>query len=162
MKKMEDGRVKMEERGAASSSFFHLHSSIFPLRSPVLRLRFRGLTLAEVLATITIMAIVLPVLMQGISIASGLASVTKQRAQALALAQNKLDELILTGDWQTASMNGDFSPDYPEYTWDANVGDWEELNMQQLQVVVHWSSRGVARDVTLNTLVYNNPEVATQ
>ncbi len=114
-------------------------------------------TLAEVLAAITIVAIVLPVAMQGISIATGLASVTRQRAEAVALAQSKLNELVISGQWDTAAISGDFAPDHPDYRWEALAGDWEEANMRQLQVTVSWTSRGSQRQVVLATLIYANP-----
>lgn len=118
-------------------------------------------TLAEVLAAITIIAIVLPVAMQGITIATGLASVTRQRAVAVALAQSKLNELVITGQWGTAATSGDFAPDHPDYRWEALATDWEEANMRQLQIRVVWTSRSSERQVVLSTLVYNT-QGATQ
>ena len=111
-------------------------------------------TLAEVLAAITIIAIVLPVAMQGISIATGLASVTRQRAEAVALAQSKLNELVITGQWDTAAISGDFAPEHPDYRWEALASDWEEANIRQLQITVAWTSRNSQRQVVLSTLVY--------
>ena len=118
-------------------------------------------TLAEVLAAITIIAIVLPVAMQGISIATGLASVTRQRAEAVALAESKLNELVITNQSQTAAISGDFAPQHPDYRWEALASDWEEANMRQLQITVAWTSRGSQRQVVLSTLVYVN-QGATQ
>jgi prepilin-type N-terminal cleavage/methylation domain-containing protein len=116
--------------------------------------RRRGVTLAEVLAAIAIMVIVLPVIMQGISIATGLASITRQRAQATSLAQSKLNELVATNQWQTAALNGDFGADAPGYQWQASATDWEEANLTQLQVSVTWTNRGTPREVILDTLIY--------
>lgn len=116
--------------------------------------RRSGLTLVEVLATISVVSIVIPVVMQGISISTGLASVTRQRSEAVMLAQSKLDELLVSGDWQAAELSGDFAPEYPNYQWQAVVSDWEEMDMQQVELVVTWSSRGTEREVRLGTLVY--------
>lgn len=114
----------------------------------------RSFTLVEVLATISVISIVIPVIMQGISIATGLASITRQRAEVVALAQSKLDEMIITGEWQSAQLSGDFSPDHPNYQWQVLVSDWDELDMKQLQIGVTWISRGAQREVQLSTLVY--------
>lgn len=122
--------------------------------APPLRQGLAAFTLAEVLAAITIIAIVLPVAMQGISIATGLAGVTRQRAEAVSLAQSKLNELVITGAYDIATMSGDFAPDHPDYRWEAVANDWEETNMRQLQVTVIWTSRGSQRHVVLSTLVY--------
>lgn len=124
--------------------------------------RYRGLSLAEVLATVVIIAIVIPAAMQGISIATGMAGLTRQKAEATALAQAKLNELIATGDWQTNTTSGDFGPQWPAYHWQVNASDWEETNMRQLQMVVSWVHRGTPREVVLTTLAYNGTGVVSQ
>lgn len=117
--------------------------------------KFRhGMSLAEVLATIAIVAIVIPVAMQGVSLATALASVTRQRAEATTLAESKLNELMLSGQWQTAALGGDFGADWPGYRWQAAVNNWDEADMRLLEVQVNWSSRGTDREVKLSTLVY--------
>jgi prepilin-type N-terminal cleavage/methylation domain-containing protein len=116
--------------------------------------RRRGLTLVEVLATISVISIVIPVVMQGISIATGLASITRQRAEAITLAQSKLDDLLLSGDWQATQLSGDFAPDYPGYQWEAAVNDWEEVDMKQIDFTVTWVSRGTPRQIQLSSLIY--------
>lgn len=116
--------------------------------------RHRGVTLAEVLATVAIMAVVIPVAMQGISVATGLAGLTRQRAEATALAQSKLNELVVLGEWQTANLSGDFGDAWPDYRWKADVSNWEEADMEQLDVVVSWTSRRGPRQIVLSTLVY--------
>ncbi len=121
-----------------------------------------GFTLIEVLVTISVISIVIPVIMQGISIATALASVTRQRAEVVTLAQSKLEELVISGEWQTGDLSGDFSPDYPNYQWQASVTEWDELDMMQLQLNVTWASRGTQREVVLSTLIYVPAEEVTQ
>lgn len=119
-----------------------------------------GFTLVEVLATISVISIVIPVIMQGVSISTGLAGLTRQRAEAVTLGQSKLDELVISGDWEGADLSGDFSPDYPNYQWQAAVSDWDELDMKEIDLVVTWISRGSPREIQLSTLVYI-PETTT-
>lgn len=126
------------------------------MSSPSPRPHRRGLTLIEVMATITVMAIVLPVAMRGIALAGSVAGLTRQRAQATALAESKLDELLLTQEWQLGDESGDFGSDFAGYRWESVVGEWEETNMRQLQVSVIWVNRGNQRQVVLSTLVYDS------
>ena len=49
------------------------------------------MTLAEVLATIAIVVIVIPVAMRGVGLATSLASLTRQRAEAVALGGLKAE-----------------------------------------------------------------------
>jgi type II secretory pathway pseudopilin PulG len=114
----------------------------------------RGFTLVEILATFVLVAIILPVAMKGISLATTMASLSKERIEAATLAETKLAELLATGEWQNGNLSGDFSPDWPKYRWSAEVQDWQETTLRQLDVRVEWESRGMKRDVQLTTLVY--------
>src|SRR3954465_11642520 len=56
--------------------------------------RARGFTLVEVLATIALIAIVLPVAMYGIQLCLQTSSMAKRQAEAATLAEGKLQELV--------------------------------------------------------------------
>ena len=125
-------------------------------RQSLSRRRRRGLTLIEVLATIVLMGIVLPVAMHGISLCLATASVARQRSEAAGLAEAKLNELLATGDWQFGTMSGDFGEAWPEYHWTGGTSDFSDPTLRQLSVRVFWASRGQQRDVTVTTLVYQS------
>jgi type II secretion system protein I len=113
----------------------------------------RGFTLAEVLATLAVLAIVLPVVMAALSQSVRVASRTRQRAVALELAQSKLAEVMALGEWQNAG-GGDFGEAYPGFRWALAVAPWDEANTEQVQVQVSWTNQGAAESVTLTTLAY--------
>lgn len=115
-----------------------------------------GFTLIEVLATLLLLAIVLPVIMNAISLATSAGSVAKQRSDAYTLCESKLDELVATGQWQYGNLGGDFSPDFPRYRWTASMADWTDPTVQELDVHVLWTMRGREQDLMLSTLVYPN------
>ena len=114
----------------------------------------RAFTLVEVLATLTLMAIILPVAMHGVSIALALAGDAKHRVEAAGLAEAKLNELLATGGLQGPDLSGDFGPDRPQYRWSAEVADWDEPMLREVTVRVAWTSRNVERSVALTTLLY--------
>ena len=124
------------------------------MNSPYSIRRRRAFTLVEVLATLTLAAIVLPVAMKGISMATAAAAETRRRVEATALAGNQLAELVATGGWQAPGLSGDFSPEWPDYQWTAEVTDWQGTTLKQLQVRVTWTSRGSEHSLALTTLVY--------
>ena len=111
-------------------------------------------TLVEVLATLVLAAVILPVAMRGISLALTAAGESRHRMEAASLAQNKLADLIATGEWQSADLSGDFGEDRPGYRWQADVSDWDGTTLRQISVSVNWTSAGRERDVALTTLVY--------
>jgi prepilin-type N-terminal cleavage/methylation domain-containing protein len=123
--------------------------------------RRRGLTLIEVLATIVLVGIVLPVAMNGISLCLASASIARQRSEAASLAEAKLNELVATGDWQYGMASGDFGEAWPEYHWTAGTSTWSDPAVQQLSVRVFWVGRGQERDIILTTLVYQGTGTGT-
>jgi general secretion pathway protein I len=121
--------------------------------------RPRAFTLVEVLATLMLMAIVFPVLMQGVTLSSRLADDARRRTEASGLAEGKLAEIVATNEWQQASLSGDFGPDLPGYRWQANTAPWAQdttnVGMQQIDVQVFWSARGHEDSLQVSTLAYN-------
>ncbi len=117
--------------------------------------RREAFTLVEVLASLVLVAIILPVAMKGISIAAGVTDVATRRMEAAGLADSVMAELIASGDLSDGQIKGDFGEDYPRYTWEAEVAEWEETYLNRVDVTVAWISRGKERSVTLSTLVYN-------
>ena len=113
-----------------------------------------GFTLVEALATLVLVAIILPVAMRGISLATAAAGHARRQVEAAALAEARLAELVSTGAWQDADLAGDFGDDYPGYAWTAAVTERKEATLRQLDVRVTWVARGAERSVTLSTLVY--------
>ncbi len=129
------------------------------------RRRRRGFTLIEVLAALMLLAIALPVVMQGITLASSAGSLAKRRTEAGGLAESKLNELVATNAWQSNSLSGDFGPDWPDYTWTAELLTWSQgqglgtqgsNTVQQLDVHVLWRSGIGQQSVTVSTLVYQS------
>ncbi len=116
--------------------------------------RGRAFTIVEVLATLTLAAIVLPVAMHGILLCLATAGHARQQARAASLAQTKLAEIVATGELYDAETEGDFGEDLPQYTWAAQVNEWEDPRLVQVDVAVIWIRRGQERYVTLSTLVY--------
>lgn len=117
--------------------------------------RRHGFTLIEVLATLLLIGIVLPVIMQGFSIATRVGSAAKRRTEAGALADAKLTELVATAQWQSGIMSGDFNPDWPAYQWSAQVQPWSDSGVDELDLTVTWTGRnGQPDSLTVSTLVY--------
>ncbi len=118
------------------------------------RPRPRAFTILEVLATLTLAAIVLPSIMHGVLLCLATAGHAKQQARAASLAQSKLAELVAAGAPYDSESAGDFGPDLPGYTWAAQLSDWSDSRLAQLDVSVMWTRRGQEYHVTLSTLVY--------
>lgn len=110
-------------------------------------------TFAELLAAMLFVAIVIPVALRGIMVANRLAVVAERKLQAVQLADLKLNELILTQEWQSATNQGDFGQDWPEYRWVMRQETWAEDSMQQLTLSVIFTVQQQEYSVSLMTLV---------
>ena len=123
----------------------------------------RGFTLVEVLVTVTLIGIILPVAMRGASITSKLAGTAKRRTEACGLAESKLNEVVITNGWQNGVLGGDFGQDWPDYHWRCQVQAWQNDQVSdngagnvtnELDLQVYWQGSSGEQSVTLSTLVY--------
>ena len=134
--------------------------SNFVVQSPGPRTsKRRGFTLVEVLVTLMFMALVLPAIMEGISLAGSTASDARRRTEASTLAASKLSEIVAGNLWTTASLSGNFEPDYPDYNWQAQTqpwsGDTSGAGLQEIDLTVSWIARGKQQSLSVSTLVYS-------
>jgi len=113
-----------------------------------------GFTLVEVLASLALAGIILPAAMAGVSVAMGLDDAARARTEAATLARGKLDEVIATEDWQTAETRGGFGEEWPRYSWELEIGEWDEPGLSEVTVTVRRAGglREVA--VSVSTLAY--------
>ncbi|MCI0498152.1 MAG: type II secretion system protein GspI [Planctomycetales bacterium] len=115
----------------------------------------RGFTFMEILATMVLIGLILPVAMKGISIATALASDSIRRQEALGLAENRLAEALLKEEWKSGSQSGSFDQDFEGHTWTLETTDWTEPGLKQVDLTVSWEHRGHPKQIRLTTLVYN-------
>ena len=114
--------------------------------------RSQGFTLVEVLSALVLLAIVLPVAMRGVSLALASASSARHSAEAATLAESKLNELIVTGDWESASLSGDFGADWPGYQWSSQTYT-RDYSVTEVVVTVTWVDRGQSRSLVMASMV---------
>ena len=113
-----------------------------------------GFTLVEVLATLVLLGVVLPVAMRGVSLAISSADVARHTAEAASLAEAKLNELVITGDWSVSGASGDFGAEWPDYRWTCQSAG-RDYGLTEVMLSVVWTDKGRERDVTVSTLVYD-------
>jgi prepilin-type N-terminal cleavage/methylation domain-containing protein len=112
----------------------------------------RGFTLVEVLASVTILAIVVPFVMRGATLATTSASLSRHRAEAATLGEAQLADLVTEDLWETQTQ-GTF-PDFPQYTWTLQTQTRSEADVTELMLTVMWKERGQDRTLNVSTMVY--------
>ena len=123
------------------------------MRAPRLQLRRRGISLLEALATLVLIAVVVPAAMQGVTISLRAAQQARHDQEASFLAESRLGEILALRDPAAYSGAGDFAPDFPEYRWEIQSAT-ADFNMLEVWITVSWQERGAERSLTLTTFVY--------
>lgn len=113
----------------------------------------RAFTFVEILAAMVFLAILIPAILEGISLANRAAVISERTAVAVQLAENKLGELTVDNAWASGESSGDFGNDWPGYRWKSVQGSWDMDDMTTLDVEVSFSVQGQDRSVQLSTLV---------
>lgn len=143
----------------------------------------RAFTLAEVLAAMLFMAIVIPVAMQGLRIASLAGEVAERKSHAARIAERLLYENLLLSNSILTSVTGTVTEGTREYRYSIRSDIWDqhltnqpslttaeigrlqvtqpepdalavsEVNMSLVTVHVFYSARGQEYSVDLSTLV---------
>lgn len=108
-------------------------------------------TLTEVLVTLVLIGVILPVTARGLSLAMSVASDAGHRSVAAGLAQARLNELAVDGA-STAGASGDFGPEHRGYRWTMR-GQPVSEGLEEVTVQVEWTSRGRAQSLSLSTWV---------
>jgi type II secretory pathway pseudopilin PulG len=127
-----------------------------------------GFTLVEVLAASFLVALTLPIIMKGMSLASAGAELARRRTEASSLAESKLNELVATNTWQAGSLSGDLVVGNFTYQWTGELNSWGTGQgvgganvVQELDIHVTWQAPGGPRTVTVSTLVYQSANAST-
>lgn len=120
-----------------------------------------GFTLAEVLAALLFMAIVIPVAVEALRVAGQAGTVAARKAAAARVADRLLNELVVSGQWQRASQSGTWIEGLHEYTWTLEEEPWEWGPLRLLTVRVSYPVRGIEHEVALSTLVDANATAST-
>jgi len=118
--------------------------------------RARAFTLAEVLAAMLFMAIVIPVAMQGMRIASLAGEVGQRKMVAARIGNKILNELKVTGQLQNSSQSGVVQEGGLQYKWSVRNEIWTEdvtTPMTLATLTVNYEAQGKDYAVHLSTLL---------
>jgi len=111
-------------------------------------------TLAEVLAALAFMAIVIPVAIEGMRTANLAGQVGQRKAVAGRIADRVLNEWLV-GQSQSASQNGTVQEAGVSYQWSIRVQTWNQDSMRVATSKVDYKVQGNSYDVQLSTLLSN-------
>src|SRR5215472_7714880 len=96
------------------------------MKSALATNRKSGFTLAEVLAALLFMAIVVPVAIQGLHIASLAGAVAQRKGEAARIAQRVLNESLITTNWSQSLQSGTTIEGQRQFRWTLRSDPWTQ------------------------------------
>src|SRR5256885_17272151 len=115
-------------------------------------------TLVEVLAALTLMAIVIPVAVDGLRLANLAGQIGQRKAVAARIAQRVVEESMVTDQLRGARQNGVVQEGAQQYQWSLRSEPWPQDAMRLVTVQVIFAVQGRDYDVRLSTLVDNSTQ----
>jgi len=116
-----------------------------------------GFTLAEVLAALLFMSIVIPVALEAMHVASRAGTVAARKGEAARVAQRLLAETLVTTNWNQAVQGGTVTEGQRQFAWTMHSDPWNQDPNQnvihQLSVEVTFTAQNQEYAVRMSTLV---------
>jgi len=115
-----------------------------------------GFTLAEVLAALLFMAIVIPAAIEGMHIASLAGTVAERKGEAARVAQRLLTESLVSTNWDQAVQTGNLTEGQHQFRWTIQNDPWNQDPNQNvirlLTVEVFFTAQNREYSVRMSTL----------
>lgn len=131
------------------------------IRNPksTFRNRRRAFTLIEAVAAVALVGIGITASLSGLSVIAKTDRLLLEREKMQRMAVRKYEEIVATGQIETADLSGDFTDqNIGDYEWTATVEPSGEENLEILTVVVNKAGAGEEDpQATVDGLVFNPP-----
>jgi type II secretion system protein I len=131
----------------------------FKIKKPLLRTRSSaveppppGFTLVEILVALTLMAIVIPVIVQALRIASLSGEVSQRKALAARVAERVLNEAVLTGQSSQSGQKGTEHLGPYQFQWTLRDEPWNQLTTVQTVNTAGGINQGVVNANNIHQL----------
>jgi len=118
-----------------------LENALTVRRSTLRRSSAAAFTLAEVLAALLFMAIVIPVAVDGLHVASQAGEIARRKSEAARVAERILNENIVTTNWNASSQSGTVVEGLREFRWRLDNQVWDQMTTNQNAALVSSSGQ---------------------
>jgi len=114
--------------------------------------RRAAFTLAEVMAALMFLAIVIPVAVEALHMASLAGEVAARKSAAARVADRVLSESLVTTNWSNGQQSGTVTEGVINYHWRLTSQTWPADQMESVTAEVTYSAQGKEYSVSLSTL----------
>lgn len=112
-----------------------------------------GFTLAETLAALLFLAIVIPVAVHGIQLASHAGMLSQRKRAATRIAENLLTESLAPLTGSSIGTSGTVREGVIDYRWQIRSESWTDATVRLLTAEVFFDVQGREHEVESSTLV---------
>jgi type II secretory pathway pseudopilin PulG len=118
-------------------------------------------TLAEVLAAMLFLAIVIPAAVEALHVSSRAGEVAARKGAAGRIADRILNESLVTTNWSGGVQSGTVSEGALDFRWTLTSQNWPQDSMQMLTAEVKFLAQGKDYSVKLSTLASSQNQPTT-
>ena len=111
-----------------------------------------GFTLAESLAALAFLAVVIPVAVYAVQVANLAGVVAERKVIAAQVADRVLNELVVTGRWNTSGRGTEQEGRY-SFDWRSESVSWERPTLRQASVIVTYKVQGKEYEIRATTIL---------
>ena len=111
-----------------------------------------GFTLAEVMAAMLFLAIVIPAAVEALHVSSLAGEVAARKGAAARIADRVLNESLVLTNWGSGVQNGTVAEGVLDFRWTLTSQAWPPDAMQWLTAEVKYQAQGKDYSVKLSTL----------
>ena len=126
-----------------------------------MRAAHSAFTLAEVMVAMLFLAIVIPVAVEVLSIASRAGEVATRKSEAVRVADRILSESIVTTNWSNGLQSGTVTEGFLDFQWRLTTQTWPADSMTLLTAEVTYPVQGRDYSVKLSTLASSPNQTPT-
>jgi len=125
--------------------------------------RHSAFTLAEVLAAMLFLAIVIPTAVEALHVSSLAGEVAARKGAAARIADRILNESLVMTNWNNGVQSGTVSEGALDFRWTLSSQAWPQDAMQLVTAQVTFQAQGKDYSVRLSTLanLQNQPATST-
>jgi prepilin-type N-terminal cleavage/methylation domain-containing protein len=123
--------------------------------------RCAAFTLAEVLAAMLLLAIVIPAAVEALHISSLAGEVAARKGAAARIADRILNESIVTTNWSGNAQSGTVTEGALDFRWTLTTRNWPQDALQMLTAEVKFQAQGKDYSVKLSTLASSPNQTMT-
>jgi hypothetical protein len=148
-----DASSQKGERSALAACFCRRRGVAATLPATRRRRHAEAFTLAEVLAAMLFLAIVIPAAVEAMHLASLAGEVAARKGAAARVADRILNESLVTTNWSNGTQSGTTSEGALDLRWTLTSQSWpEDSALQVVTAEVKFTAQGKDYSVKLNTL----------